>query len=297
MLKLSDKTMKRLVVLINEETTYRSGPQLVHLFNSVGFHHVYGQGFPSRAAYTQNCLEQINGKPEIEKIIRIVFNPREFSEQPAKFQTCITAFNAELRFDGWTIFWDETLRDISFRRVDTSTAFEDIVQPRQETHEADAFLEKEFADVDFTGLIAIPDAQVLVEERWTEVQRCVATNAPLAAIFLIGSIMEAVLLSTATSNSRVFAEAHAAPKDKQGKVVSITSWRLEALINVAKELGYLREDVYRFCHVVRDFRNYIHPFEQYSRHFSPDIHTAKICLQVLKGALAQIHEKMRGCQQ
>ena len=297
MVKLSDKTLKHLRDLINEETAYRSGPQLVRLFNSVGFRDVYGQGFPSRSTYTQNRLERINGTPEIEKIIRAVFSPREFSGNPEKFKTCLAAFNAELRFDGWAIYWNETLRDISFRRVDASAAFEDIVQSRQDSSEEDAFLQTEFADVDFSGLIAIPGVQVLVEERWGEVQQCVQANAPLATIFLIGSIMEAVLLSIATANSRSFVRANSAPKDKQGKVVPIPSWRLEALINVAKELGYLKEDVHRFCHVVRDFRNYIHPFEQSSRQFSPDINTAKICLQVLKGALAQIHEKMKECLQ
>ena len=54
------------------------------------------------------------------------------------------------------------------------------------------------------------------------------------------------------------------------------------------------EDVHKFCHVVRDFRNYIHPFEQNARQFSPDINTAKICLQVLKGAIAQINAKLKG---
>ena len=104
----------------------------------------------------------------------------------------------------------------------------------------------------------------------------------------------AVLLSIATSNASMFCKARAAQKDSHGNVKQITDWRLESLINVAKELGYLKEDVHKFCHVVRDFRNYIHPFEQNARQFSPDINTAKICLQVLKGAIAQINAKLKG---
>ena len=127
----------------------------------------------------------------------------------------------------------------------------------------------------------------------SELNKCLKANAPLSAIFLTGSILEAVLLSVATMRSREFWAASSSPKDKQGITVQIPKWRLEALINVAKECGYLKEDVCQFCHVVRDFRNYIHPFEQNMRGFSPDLNTVKICLQVLKGAIAQIHERLK----
>ena len=293
MLQLSPKTLKRFVSLINEETTYRSGPMLVQLFNAVGFHDVYGRGFPSRSEFTLTHLEQINGKPEIEKIIRTVFNLREFSDYPENFATCVNAFNSELQFDGWSIFWDESIGDISFKRVTPTAAYYKVLHPVKKGETEDDFLKKEFADVSFDGLFSIPGVQAIVEARMKELKKCMDANAPLSAIFLTGSIMEAVLLSVATSNAQVFCHAQSAPQ-KTGKAKPITEWHLQDLINVAKELGYLKEDVHRFCHVVRDFRNYIHPFEQNMRGFSPDINTVKICLQVLKGAIAQIHEKQKG---
>lgn len=47
---LSEKTLQELRDMINEKTTYRSGPTLVCLFNKYGFHDTYGYGggFPSR---------------------------------------------------------------------------------------------------------------------------------------------------------------------------------------------------------------------------------------------------------
>ena len=65
-------------------------------------------------------------------------------------------------------------------------------------------------------------------------------------------------------------------------------WKLAELIDVACELGYLRLDVKKFSHTLRDFRNYIHPYEQMSSGFSPDKHTAEICLQVLRAAIASL---------
>ena len=293
MVRLSPKTIEKLTSLINEETVYRSGPMLVKLFNEVGFRDVYGQGFPSRGAFTKDHLERINGRTELEKIIRMVFNPREFSETPEKFAESVDAFNMELKFDGWEIYWDESLCDISFRRVTPAKAFSGVVHTVVKRNPEDEFLKKEFADVDFNGLISVPGVLRIVEDRMSELNKCLKSNAPLSAIFLTGSILEAVLLSVATMRSQEFCTAKSSPKDKQGVTTQIPKWRLEALINVAKECGYLKEDVCQFCHVVRDFRNYIHPFEQNMRGFSPDLNTVKICLQVLKGAIAQIHERLR----
>lgn len=57
---LSDNTLKELRDIINEKTTYRSGPSLVSLFNKYGFHDTYGYGggFPSRWVYTDDKLKK-----------------------------------------------------------------------------------------------------------------------------------------------------------------------------------------------------------------------------------------------
>ena len=65
-------------------------------------------------------------------------------------------------------------------------------------------------------------------------------------------------------------------------------WTLSELINVAHDLGLLKPDVQKFSHGLRDFRNYIHPYQQMASGFKPDEHTAKLCFQVLKAALADV---------
>ena len=67
-------------------------------------------------------------------------------------------------------------------------------------------------------------------------------------------------------------------------------WTLNNFIDVAAEVEILKQDVKKFSHVVRDFRNYIHPYQQMASRFSPDKQTALICLQVLKAAIFQIGE-------
>lgn len=53
----------------------------------------------------------------------------------------------------------------------------------------------------------------------------------------------------------------------------------------------INEEVRKFSHSLRDFRNYIHPYQQLSSQFSPDKHTAQISVQVLKAAIFQLSNK------
>ena len=86
----------------------------------------------------------------------------------------------------------------------------------------------------------------------------------------------------------MFNQSSVAPKTKDGKVKYFQDWTLNNLIDVANAVGFLKIDVARFSHALRDFRNYIHPYQQMTERFFPDENTAKICMQVLKGALLQI---------
>ena len=293
MIRLSDKTLKVLSSMINEETRYRSGPQLVDFFNALGFRDVYkwGGGFPSRSTYTEDRLTKINCREEIEKAIKTAFAPRNFDGDQAKYAECIERFNTELRFDGWEIFFDESLNEISFRRVKPPSQFAALKkQDSVEKETTDSFLKKQFAEINLDDIIAIPEVLCIVKQRLGELKKCMDSGASLSALFLIGSILEGTLLAVAMKHASKFAAAKSAIKDANGKVVQIPNWKLAALIDTAKELGFIKEDVHRFCHYVRDYRNYIHPYEQYSQRFAPDVNTVNIAFQVLKGAVAQIHE-------
>ena len=58
--------------------------------------------------------------------------------------------------------------------------------------------------------------------------------------------------------------------------------------SVENTVKLLDEDVKKFSHNLRDFRNYIHPHEQLVKEFNPNIQTAKISWNVLKLAMEQM---------
>jgi hypothetical protein len=149
------------------------------------------------------------------------------------------------------------------------------------------FLDRKFQDISIKNLPIPPDLLPVLESRLVEAQYCLL-SAPLATIFLCGSILEGLLHGVASQKPKVFNQAANSPKDKEGKVKPFHEWTLSQFIDVAHGVGSLKRDVKIFCHTLRDFRNYIHPHQQLASKFSPDKHTAEICMQVLKAAIADL---------
>ena len=282
---IQDKTIEKLRNLINEETEYRSGPILVQFFNDLGFNDSYGQGFPSRWFYTEGKLKKINGTPELDKCMKKLFSPVNFIGRFSELDIFIKDLNQYLIFDKWKVIRNNT--EISFKRVDKINTND---SNKDELKEED-FLNMEFDSISLKQLELEESITATLEYRFEEIKKCLKIDAPLAVILLCGSSLEGVLLGVATKHPIIFNKAVAAPKNKEGKVRSFQNWSLYNLINVAYELDLLKEDVKKYSHSLRDFRNYIHPYEQTNSRFNPDKHTARISWQVLKAAIYQLSSR------
>lgn len=162
-------------------------------------------------------------------------------------------------------------------------------EKKQETqgHTEVDFLDIEFGKLDLSRLSLAVGISETIDQRLREIQQCLKADASLAVIFLCGSTLEGLLLNAATQRPQQFNATKSAPK-KDGKVKQFHDWSLSNFINVAHEVGLVGLDVKKFSHALRDFRNYIHPFEQANQRFVPDKHTAKISWQVLQAAIADI---------
>lgn len=154
----------------------------------------------------------------------------------------------------------------------------------------DDFLGMEFNNIDLGNLMLGAGIADTLLQRIDEIQQCLKAKASLAVIFLCGSTLEGILLNAATQKPQAFNASKCAPK-KDGKVKQFHDWSLNDFINVAHDVGDIGLDVKKFSHALRDFRNYIHPFEQASQQFKPDYHTAKISWQVLQAAISNLSGK------
>ena len=69
-MKISERTIKRLGEIITGDkalSPYRSGPKLVSFFNDFGTNHTYGDGFPSRWKFAEDCLAPVQRHAGIEE--------------------------------------------------------------------------------------------------------------------------------------------------------------------------------------------------------------------------------------
>ncbi len=116
-MKISERTVKRVAEIITGDKSlspYRSGPKLVGFFNEFGTNHTYGQGFPSRWMFAEDCIRQFNDTPALKKIILSAVDPRDFmgatvydkdiqQNNPANLQDALTYLNEFLAYDGYEI--------------------------------------------------------------------------------------------------------------------------------------------------------------------------------------------------
>jgi len=166
-------------------------------------------------------------------------------------------------------------------------------KPIKEVDPLKQFLDKDFGDIPVDKLPIEPTLIPVIKGRVSEASKCLKSGASLSVIFMCGSILEGILLGVAIQKPEKFNRAASAPVDKNGKVKILNEWTLSQLIDVACELGFIQLDVKKFSHALREFRNYIHPYQQMASKFEPDEHTADICMQVLKAAISGLSGKRK----
>lgn len=160
-------------------------------------------------------------------------------------------------------------------------------EPHRLTREEAAFLAKDFGTVDLANAQVPVDLQSVVADRLEEIETCLEHDAPLAVVFLCGSTLEGLLYEVAKRRPADFNRAAAAPKREQ-RVLPLHQWPLSGFLDVARELGILGEDVAKFAHSVREFRNYVHPHQQVKEGFRPRPVTAQMARNVLRAAIEDL---------
>ncbi|SRR6266436_2328412 len=119
---------------------------------------------------------------------------------------------------------------------------------------------------DFSPLVGDHVMQVLLVERWRETQLCIGAGANLAAIVMMGGLLEGLLLArlNVLGDKGPAFRATAAPRDKNGSVLPLRDWTLRHFLDVGHELTWIARSARDVGVVLRDYRNYVHPEKQRS---------------------------------
>ncbi len=143
---------------------------------------------------------------------------------------------------------------------------------------------------DFSPLVNDPQMKAILARRWIECTTCIAAGAPLAAAVMIGGLLEGLLLARVNreTNKRPIFTASTAPRDKQGNTLVLKEWTLQNYIDVAHELKWISETAKDIGVVLRDYRNYIHPYKELSSGVSLGNNDAALLWEIGKSIARQL---------
>ena len=227
------------------------------------------------------------------------------------FQECVLdATGLDIYSDKYSINWGSKARRLkTLLKVESDSDVAKLLKVLSEYSGIDEILEiadeltwkkplsKSFEDIPIPKikieeLGLYPDLESAINQRLHETEICLKNKCFLASVFLCGSTLEWILLNYATRKTSMCLASIKVPKSKWWVPISdIADWKLSELIDVLHDVGIFDENIQKFSHSLRGFRNYIHPHQQASIKFNPDQHTAEIGYKILMIAIDQLTKK------
>lgn len=143
----------------------------------------------------------------------------------------------------------------------------------------------------FSTLIKDDKMRGILLNRWAECTKCIQADAPLSSLVMMGGILEAILLAriNSHSNKSEIINSKSAPIDKKtSKVYPLQEWTLKNYIDVSHELSWITQSTKDIGEVLRDYRNYVHPYKEFSHGIIITTQDAELFWQITKSIINQL---------
>lgn len=144
--------------------------------------------------------------------------------------------------------------------------------------------------IDFVKLTKDITLAGLLESRKVELDICMANQAYLAAIILMDTILEGVLLSLVHQHPKEANSSAKVPKDAEGKPRHFVDWTLTELVEVSHDCKWIRLAEAWYIYLLKEYRQLIHPWEQRARNQIPNAKDCKKCYQEFIEVLMDIQK-------
>lgn len=144
---------------------------------------------------------------------------------------------------------------------------------------------------DFSPLAGNPEMRDILTRRWNECAICVDAGAHLAAIVMMGGLLEALFVARANkmADKTPLTSATNAPKDKvTGKTTNYQEWMLDSYIKVGFELNWITESAKDVADKLKEYRNFIHPAKELRYGITLGLNDSSIFWQVTKALARQL---------
>ncbi|BAJ26867.1 MULTISPECIES: hypothetical protein [Kitasatospora] len=272
-LLLDENTVAELarVVTGDDDLYYRKGYEIEGFLRRAGWQDVPAYDGQYRREWALELLMERRDRPaEIEKVLLRLADAREYLDEPELLADVLAAVNSFLVHEGLRLeaggngprllACDPALAHPSeYGATELRVAMADIIQD--------------------------PAMVQLLQRRLDEARTCYAHGAHVAAIVMLGSLMEGVLLQTVVERDRTLL-GNTAPRNA----------KFEGLIDLCHTAGWIDGDAQKFSHVLRRYRNFVHPDLEAREAHRPDRDTLGICWQVVNAALNDLAASAGGTQ-
>jgi hypothetical protein len=234
---------------------YRQGWQLSRLFAAADWRWT-GDCEGGRRAWVIDQLKDRRADPHaLERLLLRLADPREYVDDQDARAAVVADLNSLLALEGYEIYYVPDgprirPRSRSLQRLNDAAPVE--------------------LEVDLAKIVEDGRFGAQLTRRLEEARICRVEGAYLAAVIMLGSLLEGVLYD--------FARLQAA----DGESVDDN---LQRLIRLAGERGWVARDVTDYADVLRDHRNLVHPRKQDRGGHVPDEDSVRIAWNVVVAAL------------
>lgn len=259
---LDGNTLKELARVIcgDDRLYYRRGFEIAQFLENAGWHNVPEYGGEYRGEWTlQLLMERRENPTELEKVLLRLADAREYLGEPEALPTVVNAVNSFLVHEGF--------------RLENPGGWPRVVvcapAMAHPGHQAPVELKATMAEI-----IREPRMAALLQRRLDEARTCFSNGAHVAAIIMLGSLLEGVLLTVIEERNVSLLN------NKDPNHIG-----LKVLIDICHKAGWIDVDMERFSHSVCRYRNFVHPRREFREAHTPDRDTLTVSWYVLNGAL------------
>lgn len=259
---LDGNTLKELARVIcgDDHLYYRRGFEIAQFLENAGWHNVPEYEGEYRGEWAlQLLMERRESPTELEKVLLRLADAREYLEEPDVLPTVVNTVNAFLVHEGFRL-------ENPSGRPRVVVCDPAMAHPGQQ---APVELKATMAEI-----IREPRMAALLQRRLDEARTCYANGAHVAAIIMLGSLLEGVLLTVIEERDASLLGS------KDPNFIG-----LKALIDICHEAGWIDVDIERFSQALREYRNFVHPRCEFREAHTPDRDTLTVSWYVVNGAL------------
>jgi len=270
---LDVRTIDRLAELICDlgGPRQRSVRQLQRFLEGAGWDAPYA-GERGRVPWLVETIRRRNEDVDgITALLCRVIDPREYGGDAVEAGSLVEPMNALLAADGFVVGLEGNR---PFARATSDSV------GRAAVEEVAAALSSPALRARIRGLVSDDTLADVLVSRLDEVDAARSHGAYVLAIIGTGSLVEGLLDDVM--------------RRRDPEIRSHPETSLDILLTRAHGRGWIQPDALDFSHIVRQYRNFVHPREQLRRKIVPDEDTVLMCWQPVLALINDLHERLPG---